>query len=263
MARDMEYDEDEYGDDILDPPLHEAVKTWTAAEDVKRLLAAGENPAVRDGQGNTVLQTFCSLGKHELAAEVVPLLIAAGIDPNDGPQGWGPPLYIAANRGAPETARALLEAKADPNGRDSFGVTALSESVKRDNGTSALKLLRLLLDAGGDPNARDGRDGDGNTPLHRATWSAECVKVLLEAGADPNAKGEFGLTPLHKAFSVAVADALVAAGADPEARDDAGRKPADLIRTPAVLEFLSNIGVAGELEGLIPVPDKKLGAKRG
>ncbi|WP_138934252.1 ankyrin repeat domain-containing protein [Roseovarius arcticus] len=68
------------------------------------------------------------------------------------------------------------------------------------------------------PVTLDGRDVDGETPLHVMLWRGNTYAVLqfIEAGADINAVGDMAETPLHIAVkqqnSVAI-EALLKAGA--------------------------------------------------
>ena len=93
--------------------------------------------------------------------------------------------------------------------------------------------VAACLASGADIKARD---GNGQTPLHRAAKSNKnpaVITALLDAGADIEARGARGRTPLHLAaggswfFSPnpAVITALLDAGADIEARDENGRTP--------------------------------------
>jgi len=93
--------------------------------------------------------------------------------------------------------------------------------------TRRVEVVRLLLDAGANANARNEY---GMTPLHWAVAQSEdsdssesLVAVLLEHGAEANAQDNEGRTPLHGAYEASVARLLVAAGAQVDARDGAGR----------------------------------------
>ena len=79
--------------------------------------------------------------------------------------------------------------------------------------------IRALVKERADVN---GRQPDGATALHWAThWAdLETVTVLLAAGADANAVNDFGITPLSmacEAANVAIVDAFLRAGAKPNA----------------------------------------------
>jgi ankyrin repeat protein len=99
-------------------------------------------------------------------------LIQSGANPNST---WGAthrietenravhlnPLHFALARAQPRVAVALIEAGADPNGRDDAGDTALIVAANKNWTT----VVRALLAKGADPNAA-GKDGE--TPLHNA-----------------------------------------------------------------------------------------------
>ena len=102
------------------------------------------------------------------------------------------PLHFALARAQPRVALALIEAVADPNGRDDGGDTALMVAADKN----WPEVVRALLARGADPNAA-GRDGA--TPLHNApngpgghypgfgkvpkTLTPEIRQMLVKAGA--------------------------------------------------------------------------------
>ena len=82
-----------------------------------------------------------------------------------------------------------------------------------------------LIEMGADVN---GRDGDGNTPLHAVGESVENARSLIERGANVNARNEGGLTPLHNVSgekSAAVMALLIEQGADVNAVTIEGMTP--------------------------------------
>lgn len=107
---------------------------------------------------------------------------------------------------------ALLAKKADPNGRQADGATALSWSAHWNDVASADALLK----AGADPNASDDL---GVTALALAcqNGSAAMADRLIAAGADPNRSTRTGETPLMTAAltgNVALVRLLLKHGAD-------------------------------------------------
>ena len=135
------------------------------------------------------------------------------------------PLHHAAEHGAPNVVRALLETGADVNAR--------ATGFQTDYGWSWTPLhlaaehnpepgvVAALLEAGADldPPTREGR-----TPLHQAAANPNpaVTAVLLQAGADVNTLSWAGETPLHVAARMnpnpAVLNLLLEAGADVNAR---------------------------------------------
>jgi hypothetical protein len=140
--------------DGLDGDRFGRTPLWWAARDgrvdeVKRLLAATENPNARDVDGETPLHAAARFGH----AAVVELLIVHGADPNAGNRNAVTPLHLAAEEEQLEVARVLLARGADANARDVFGRTPLHEAALRQDRA----LAALLLAHGADPALRYGR----------------------------------------------------------------------------------------------------------
>lgn len=123
--------------------------------------------------------------------------------------------------------KALLQAGADPNGRDEEHMTPLLQAaVSGDN----IRVFRLLLTAGADVHAQD---PDDRNVLHHLLITCSNVNVsvltlMLSAGANPNAADAYGRTPLMLAMRqrgayINLASLLLAYGADVHARDQKGR----------------------------------------
>lgn len=127
--------------------------------------------------------------------EQVRAALTAGADPNE-PLTGKPPLQRACmafySRDRREFVTALLQAGADPHGRDIVGHTALHISGGR------MDCVPLLLAAGADPNARTNEDVCpvlGRPVLEKilgelnSKTGLEGLKTLLNAGARPDVAG--------------------------------------------------------------------------
>ena len=128
------------------------------------------------------------------------------------------PLVEAVKEGSAESVRALLDRRANVNGAEADGTTALHWAVQGE----AAALVGLLIDAGADVSAANRY---GVTPLSLAcvTGNAGIIATLLEAGADANAATAGGRTALMTAArteDVAAVEVLLANGADVHATDD-------------------------------------------
>lgn len=100
------------------------------AEGLRRALARGADPGGAIRAGDTPLTLLARVDRagearsDELIGEMARVLIRAGADPNEMSP-WGDlPLTMAADGCALELSRALLEAGANPEAKDSSGRTA-------------------------------------------------------------------------------------------------------------------------------------------
>jgi uncharacterized protein len=150
----------------------------------------------------------------------------------------------AAQRGDQPAVRALAAAKADINGAQGDGMTALHWAAANDD----LDMARLLIAAGADVKAVT--RVQGNTPLMTAaaTGDSDLLEALLKAGADPNAANALGTTALMTAASsgnVLAIGALLVHGAEPDAREGAHGQTALMFaaaddRGPAIRTLLAH-----------------------
>jgi RNA polymerase sigma factor (sigma-70 family) len=136
-------------------------------------------------------------------------------------------LHHAAERGATDVARRLIEAGADVDARDGDGETPLHHASHAGpwKPGPALEVVRLLLDHGAavdvflaaslgdverlralldeDPERVHARDAHGSTPLFHAAHNLHpaAVNLLLERGADVHARRTDGQTPVSTAIA--------------------------------------------------------------
>jgi ankyrin repeat protein len=216
---------------------------------VEQLAAKGANVNVRSTRGQTALMWAASQ-KHP---DVVKVLLAhkadfrlksetydeiVAIQPPTAPgnsrtitRGGDTALMFAARSGDAASAKLLLDAGANPNDTDAWGVSATTLAMHSNFGDVAI----LLLDRGADPNAEKA----GMTALHNAIMNhnEKAVAALLAHGANPNitvknwtperrtaddnnyASEVIGATPLWLAarnLSPAIMKMLLDKGADPK-----------------------------------------------
>jgi uncharacterized protein len=179
-------------------PLMAAARAGKTAA-VEALLAKGANPNMRGARAQTALM-WAVAQKH---ADVVRLLLAAKADVHARTESWSqmmavPPhglpeynrviphgadtaLMFAARVGDAASATLLVEAGANVNDHDAWGVSATTLAAFSGHG----EIARYLLDKGADPN----NDKPGFTALHCAIMRRDepTVAALLAHGADPNA----------------------------------------------------------------------------
>jgi ankyrin repeat protein len=148
-----------------------------------------------------------------VCATLVASLLSAGAASAAGDR----QLADAAKKRDGATVKRLLNDRAEVNGRQPDGATALHWAAHWNE----IDMARLLVRAGAEVNAAN---DFGVTPLHLACTNASLamVEALLEAGANPNlamASGETSLMTAARSGNVAVVDVLLARGATLEAKE--------------------------------------------
>jgi ankyrin repeat protein len=172
-------------------PLMEAARRGNLAT-VRALLAAKANPNAQEGKGG---QTALMWAISERHSDVATELVRQGADVNAHAKSGFTALMFAAQQGDAASARAVLDAGANPNeAMPKSGATPLIVASAIGN----TEVVSLLLDKGANPNAVD---ANGFTSLHHAVRDSD-----------------YGVDPASKATAVKVVKTLLAHGANPNAR---------------------------------------------
>ncbi|CAI5720487.1 unnamed protein product [Hyaloperonospora brassicae] len=163
-------------------PLHWACASGRLNVAEFLLTRARASLDVQDDAGWTPLMSAASAGH----AEIVGLLLSSGASAELGNVNGQIPLHY--HRGRREIAELLLDYTADVNHADTTGSTPLMRAL---GGKPSLAIIAQLVEHGAKV---DGRDVDGNTPLHLAISEGheDIARYLLEHGADPSAKNNEG-----------------------------------------------------------------------
>ncbi|MCA9450404.1 MAG: ankyrin repeat domain-containing protein, partial [Candidatus Omnitrophica bacterium] len=173
-----------------DFPLHTAVRLGHA-EDVRRLIEEGADPAALDEDAFAPLHFAAWKGEVEIAR----ILIDAGaqIDVHRRPYGETP-LLLAIHHERIDMVKYLLERGADCRATNFLDQSPLSFAAQVGN----VEALSLLLESGAEV---DQAMEDGRTPLFIAvsTGQIEAATRLIEFGADLEAESRSGHTPLYAA----------------------------------------------------------------
>lgn len=195
-------------------PLHLAARHATSSE-IAMLLGAGADVDVRNGSGETPLHLAAQSGQ----ADAIKALLEAEADPGARDDAGRTPLFAAVKKTWVEPVVALIEGGASVEVHDTRGNTPLHEALGCCGST---EIPEELLAAGADPNARNSlgmtpifyasspaevsalvaagasvhvRDASGRTALHdKAQWglSPELIEALLDAGVDPTVRDHEG-----------------------------------------------------------------------
>lgn len=192
-----------------------------------------------DEKGRTVLMRAAAQGR----ADLIPQIVAAGVDVNARDNEGYSALYFAAANNRLEATEALLRAGANVNSIDNTGTPVLvSPSVQ-----GFTPIVKLLLAKGARVNQAD-KDGDNALILASAAGKAEVVDVLLTGGASIDAQNKNGITPLMIASfqgHVPTVRLLIARGANVNRRSDNGATAVSLATSknhPDVVEILRRAG---------------------
>ena len=117
-------------------------------------------------------------------ADIVSLLLDAGADANVQNRYGLTPLIQSSITGNGEIISMLLDAGADANARTLQGDTALMNAAK----AGSVQGVQALIEAGADVEARDGYSFQSPLMWAAAFNQAEIVRILAENGADVNAR---------------------------------------------------------------------------
>jgi len=224
-----------------DPAILRAVLEHDAAT-VRDLVKAGADVNAARGDGVTALHAAAIDGDVEVAR----VLIAAGANVGASTvlTGWTP-LHLAAKLGQAAFVDLLVKNGADPNRRDTLGVTAIMLAAASGNAAA----VTALLDAGANPNLKESVRGETALMFAAAEGRTDCAVVLLERGADWRATTTvFDWTKLPKT------DPRLASGdAHPVKNGKSAPEPAaaaadEKFRPPSYIEL---VGTQGGLTALM------------
>ncbi|MDR2072381.1 MAG: hypothetical protein LBP60_02985, partial [Spirochaetaceae bacterium] len=195
-------------------------------------IRQGLSVDIQDRQGATFLMEAVDYGDEDLAKA----LLEAGADPNIRNTRGRSALMKA--RGIP-MIRLLLDRGADAAALDMYGRGLVYYAYPRNT-----DVFRMLIDAGA---GLDHPDNEGYTPLMLAAMdrgpsrdaqaNEQHITALLDLGADPLKRGPKGETLLllylradwYDTASTALVQRLLDAGIDPAEADDSGNSPLSVI----------------------------------
>lgn len=174
-------------------PLHVAAE-YNQVAAVKRLLAAGVSPNVRNNWEDTPLMQLASMGhRTETELQVVDILVAAGADVTLADKDGFTALHNANEAGQEALAQALIRHGADPNAPNRHNQSPWDRAMM----DRVPSIARALCAAGADVN-RPMPDSDYNwLRQFVATNNVEWSTLLLECGARTDIAGSDGFMPLQ------------------------------------------------------------------
>jgi len=212
-------------------------------DEVRELLAAGADVDAAQGDGMTALHWAAELG----AEEMVKVLLEAGARVDAGTRlGDFTPLHVAAERTHPGVVRALLDAGANPNAVSSLsGEAPLHHAAKTGN----VEIIEALLDHGADVDARE--SAWLQTPLmFAAAWNRpEAARLLVDRGADFGATSDV-LDVAHRAER----DALAQAARDSVLAEFRAASADPVLWQPTPEQVQEAVRAARKFEALEPAP---------
>jgi len=147
----------------------------------------GKKVSIKPEEGGPDLLRFAVENK---SAEVIPLLVRMGYDPNRRYEGGKTLLHLAAERGNKEAIRALIQAGAQVDARDEKGRTPLHLAAMRDQLGAVNELLRHRAYV-------NATDKYGNTPLDYADALFVRMTLAGAGGARSSSMESWSATPVQ------------------------------------------------------------------
>lgn len=142
-------------DAALDQKLVRAVRAGEA-ETVRRLLAAGADPNVRNSRGMPVLIQVAEANLSALVrADIMHALFDHQVDPNQTDTRGATAFHAAAAAGQWQAMRLLLARGADIDARAANGETPLHYAARVAAGSGRLETLKFMLELGVNSQVRD------------------------------------------------------------------------------------------------------------
>ena len=185
-------------------PLHKVLTDLSNAmadyfvDGVRFLLDHGADVEAEDGDHSTPLHVISAYGNAKAAR----LLLEHGANVDAVDVNHSTPLHVASQHGNVEALRLLLEHGANIHVRNKKDQTPQHLLLAMWRGKSPdadIDIIRFFLERGADVDAVD----DGQfTLLHMASYygTIEVVRLLLQHGANINVRNGDGQTPLHRAL---------------------------------------------------------------
>ena len=177
-------------EDLPRPSMDNPMKRFETME-FRKALQANDMPKIQQFLDEGYLDSYTLFWNDAQSVEAAQALLQAGADPNVTDAYGVPPLVAAANT---DIKQLLLDAGADPNLKNRVGMTPLHFLASSVGRWKKVEDLQLLLNAGADPNVQD---NNGDTPLHDAI-TPEAAQTLLNGGANPHIQNKDRLTAVHR-----------------------------------------------------------------
>ncbi len=156
---------------------------------ISRYLNQGADVNAVNSEGNTVL--FTELFKdYDASAEIVEILINAGLNPNVGDYFGYAPLHYAVDYCTPEVVLALLESPIiDVDILTEYGETPLLLEVYK-NYYASLEVIEKFMEKGADPSIED---ENGNSALSYAQENCS-DEIIIALGGKVESLDKFELS---------------------------------------------------------------------
>jgi quinoprotein dehydrogenase-associated probable ABC transporter substrate-binding protein len=208
------------------------------------------------------------------------LVTEKGADVNKQDSQGYTPLTNAARQRQDQTAKLLIDLKADPNLADGNDMTPLVTAVMGPQGFRPLALAigeskyesaKALMDAGADVNVPSGSEAltplmiasaqsapaEGARFLPGSTRPIDIAKSLIDRNADVNAKSSNGMTALMIAAAhnnPPMIGLLMESGADPDAKNNQGQTASEVAQINGNLEAAQAIKVLATAKAAAAAP---------